>query len=278
MRNSSFVDRFNTLAAERSPFCLGLDPTPSTLASWGLSDDVSGLKTFVSFYLDCIGDELAVLKPQSAYFERFGAAGIAVLEQVFKEVRNRGTLVILDAKRGDIRPTMEGYADAYFGEGSSLQVDALTVTAYLGFDALAPVIERAALAGGHVFVVVASSNPEGRALQAAQIDGMPIYRHLGNHIVAVNNETYPDARPCGAVVGATRTDLPADWLQSLGDTLLLSPGIGRQGATIADMSHRPYPKSIIPTASRSVSDAGLDRQAFGAALRAAKADAAVLWR
>jgi orotidine-5'-phosphate decarboxylase len=277
MSMTSFVERFNSLAAARSPFCLGLDPSSESLAAWGLPDNASGLEAYCTTILESAGQSLTLLKPQSAFFERFGSAGIRVLESVITECRANSTLLLLDVKRGDIGSTMEGYAQAYFGEGSPMQVDAMTVTPYLGINALLPVIDKAAAVGGHVFVVVASSNPEGIELQSARLDGVPLYQKLAEDLAGINTTRHPQARPCGAVVGATRSDLPLHFYETLGNTLLLCPGVGQQGASVADLLRLPSPRSIIPTASRAVSAAGKDKAAIRAAIDLLQEQAMQLW-
>ena len=94
--------------------------------------------------MEALADRVAVLKPQSAFFERFGSAGIAVLESTIRQCRERGALVLLDVKRGDIGSTAQAYAEAYLDPDSPLHADAITVSPYLGFGSLAPVLDVAA--------------------------------------------------------------------------------------------------------------------------------------
>ena len=111
-----------------------------------------------------------MLKPQSAFFERHGSAGIAVLEKAVRAAREAGALVLLDAKRGDIGSTMQGYAEAYLDQSSPMAVDAMTVSPYLGFESLRPALDTAAAHGAGVFVLALTSNPEGPQVQHARGD------------------------------------------------------------------------------------------------------------
>ena len=139
----SFSERFTALASARSPLCLGLDPSAEVFAQWGLASDAAGLQRFCGTVLDAVGDSLAVVKPQAAFFERFGPAGMTQLAQAAAQLRSRNVLSLIDAKRGDVGGTMQGYASAMLGPDSGFGGDAATVTAYLGFEALQPMFDRA---------------------------------------------------------------------------------------------------------------------------------------
>jgi orotidine-5'-phosphate decarboxylase len=155
---------------EHGPLCVGIDPHPALLAAWGLPDDATGLRSFALGVVEALVGRVAALKPQSAFFERHGAAGIAVLEEVLAAVRSAGgsTQVILDAKRGDIGSTMDGYADAYLRDGAPLACDALTVSPFLGVGSLAPAVRAAAATDRGLFVLALTSNPEAPPVQHAR--------------------------------------------------------------------------------------------------------------
>src|SRR5688500_9244877 len=172
---ASFYARLTDVVAGRVPLCVGIDPHPGLLTQWGLADDANGLERFAMTCVEALAGDIAVLKPQSAFFERHGSLGIAVLERVIADARAAGALVLLDAKRGDLGSTMQGYADAYLTVGSPLFVDALTVNPYLGFGSLQPVIDTALANGAGVFVVALTSNPEGPQVQhAVRTDGRSV--------------------------------------------------------------------------------------------------------
>ena len=160
-----FAERLAPLIRDRSPLCLGLDPSADLLAAWGLEGGAEGLRRFCGVVLEAADGRIGVIKPQAGCFERLGSPGAVELARAVAGIRAQGSLALVDAKRGDFAATMAGYAEGFLGAGSGFGADALTVTAYLGFEALRPVFERAAATGSAVFVVVMSSNPEGRALQ-----------------------------------------------------------------------------------------------------------------
>jgi orotidine-5'-phosphate decarboxylase len=262
---ASFEARFNLLADQRSPFCLGVDPSSSMLGSWELPDTIGGLTTFCDRLAGWIGSSLAVVKPQIAYFERFGPKGLEALVEFVHTMQEQKALVLLDAKRGDIDATNEAYGQAVFDRQTGYGVDAVTVSPYLGFDALEPLFAAAEGAQGAVFVVVASSNPEGRFLQNARTEtGLTISEALADAI-AERNRRGP-RRCCGAVIGATRDDVGVSLVARIGEALILVPGLGAQGASYNTISMMSRPRSVIPTAARSILAQGHDRSAFVDAL------------
>ncbi len=168
MSNEPFGARLRAAMDSRGPLCVGIDPHAHLLDAWGLPDTPEGLASFTYGVVDALADRVAVFKPQSAFFERFGSAGIAVLEQATIRLRDAGALVIIDAKRGDIGSTMAGYASAYLAEKGPLACDALTVSPYLGFGSLQPAIDVARESGAGLFVLALTSNPEGPQFQSAR--------------------------------------------------------------------------------------------------------------
>ncbi|MER5296643.1 orotidine-5'-phosphate decarboxylase, partial [Streptomyces pharetrae] len=123
-----FGARLRRAMDDRGPLCVGIDPHASLLAEWGLNDDVVGLERFSRTVVEAMADRVAVLKPQSAFFERFGSRGVAVLEKAVEEARAAGALVVMDAKRGDIGSTMAAYAESFLHKDAPLFSDALTVS------------------------------------------------------------------------------------------------------------------------------------------------------
>lgn len=253
---AGFSSRLRARVERYGPLCVGIDPSAPTLAQCGLPDSAQGAFDFSRRVLEAAGDAVAIVKPQSAYFERFGAAGVRALEELAALARERQVLVLLDAKRGDIDTTGEAYAQAYFSPASPLRVDAVTLHPYLGLGALEKALAFAARHDGGVFVVVRSSNPEGEALQTARLgDGRSVAQHLCEAITALNRRlgAQDGCGPIGAVVGATCTDagetaaaLPLSWL--------LAPGVGAQGATLDDVRAR-MPRArgrVLPGVSRAI--------------------------
>ena len=258
----SFAQRFLELARSRSPFCLGIDPTPQLLKAWNLPHSADGLAQMCETVMSAAEDRLAIVKPQIAFFERFGSKGIEVLERLIAAFQARDTLVLVDGKRGDIGSTDEAYAQAYLGSTSAFHADAITAHAYLGFGALKPLLTHAVDSGAGVFVVVLSSNVEGTPLQTAvlQNDGRTVADSLADLITEFNQQTSgSEIGPVGAVVGATIENLMPT-LDRLPQSLLLAPGIGHQGATFEDMRRRfeRHAARAIPSSSRAVLDRGPD--------------------
>lgn len=228
-----FGARLSAAVATRGPLCGGIDPHPGLLREWGLGDDVAGLERFALGAVEALAPELALIKPQSAFFERHGARGIEVLERVLLAARDAGALVLLDVKRGDIGTTMAGYAAAYLSDGAPLAADAITVSPYLGIGALDPAFELASQTGRGVFVLALTSNPEGCDVQAAVTrTGATVAQSVVDAVAARNASQRPGG-DIGVVVGAT-APLGALRLDALNGPIL-APGIGAQGACMANL-------------------------------------------
>src|SRR6188472_2454762 len=140
---TTFGARVHAAMRARGPLCAGIDPHAGLLHEWGLDDDVSGLERFALTAAEQLAPRVAVVKPQSAFYERFGSRGIVVLERVIALCREAGAQVLLDVKRGDIGSTNGAYADAYLDPASPLAVDAITASPYLGFGSLQPMVDTA---------------------------------------------------------------------------------------------------------------------------------------
>jgi len=234
---SSFGARFSAALRERGPLCAGIDPHSGLLAEWGLPDDVSGLERFALTAVEGLAPYVAVVKPQSAFYERFGSRGVAVLERVIEQSRAAGALVLLDVKRGDIGSTTQAYADAYLDPSSPLAADAITASPYLGFGSLDPMVDTARKFDAGLFVLALTSNKEGPEVQHARTeDGQPVAGRILDHLRALNAGEEP-LGSFGAVIGATIGDV-----SDLGGGLdfdfngpILAPGFGAQGGTVADI-------------------------------------------
>ncbi|MCX4999430.1 orotidine-5'-phosphate decarboxylase [Streptomyces longwoodensis] len=262
-----FGARLRRAMDERGPLCVGIDPHASLLLEWGLNDDVAGLERFSRTVVEAVADRVAVMKPQSAFFERFGSRGVAVLETVVREARAAGTLVVMDAKRGDIGSTMGGYAEAYLHKDAPLFSDALTVSPYLGYGSLGPAVALARESGAGLFVLALTSNPEGGEVQhAVRADGRSVGATMLAHLAAENAGERP-LGSFGAVVGATVGDLASYDLDVNGP--LLAPGVGAQGATAADLPRvfGPALRNVVPNVSRGVLREGPDPVALRDAAR-----------
>lgn len=248
----TFGTRLAKAVAERGALCVGIDPHPGLLAEWGLPQDVSGLERFALTCVEAFGGQVSLVKPQSAFFEAYGSKGVAVLERVIAGLRDADTLVLVDAKRGDIGSTMAAYAAAYLTEGSPLAGDAVTVSPFLGFGSLDPAIEAARAHGRGVFVLARTSNPEGSGVQGALL---PDGRTVAQSIVDGAAEANAGAEPLGdvgLVIGATLAELDVD-LSALNGPVL-APGFGAQGGTTADLRRLfgAELRGVLPTSSRDV--------------------------
>jgi orotidine-5'-phosphate decarboxylase len=257
---SDFGSRLGAAMAARGPLCVGIDPHAALLRAWGLSDDVTGLERFARIAVEALADRVAVVKPQSAFFERFGSRGVAVLESVVAESRAAGALVLLDVKRGDIGSTAQAYADAYLDPASPLAADAITVTPYLGYGSVRPMIDTALRYGAGVFVVTLTSNPEGRGIQHARVeDGRTVAQLVLDEIGAVNAEVAAPGAPfgpIGAVVGATIGETGHDLTKVRGP--FLAPGLGAQGGRPDDLRvvFGNTQSAVLPSYSREILQKG----------------------
>lgn len=251
----SFGERLRERAAERGRLCVGIDPHAGLLQDWGLPNDIAGLREFSRRCVEAFADTACVVKPQVAFYERFGSAGYAVLEETLDALRDAGALVIADAKRGDIGSTMEGYASAWLDPDSPLHADAVTVAPYLGLGALKPAIAAAEQNGAGVFVLAATSNPEAVELQSFQQAGVSLAQHVVNYCRDFNQRR--NAAVLGIVVGATVSS-PLD-LGGFNGPILM-PGVGAQGGTVADIARITADATewSFPNVSRSVLSAGPD--------------------
>ncbi|MEP7368364.1 MAG: orotidine-5'-phosphate decarboxylase [Dermatophilaceae bacterium] len=270
----SFGARLRMAMTRLGPLCAGIDPHPGLLAQWGLDESVHGLETFAMTCVEAFSGTVAVVKPQSAFFERFGSAGVAVLERTLAGLRESGTLSLLDVKRGDIGSTMNAYAQAYLSQDGALRADAITVSPYLGFESLRPALDLAHENGRGLFVLALTSNPEGAQVQHATSDAGSV---AGTIVAGVTSANAPDSLSgvlgsIGMVVGAT----VGDAVQQLGLDLaganapLLAPGVGAQGATAADLGNvfGEALGNVLASSSRAILTAGPDCGALRAAAQA----------
>jgi orotidine 5'-phosphate decarboxylase subfamily 2 len=260
----SFAVRFAHARDHYGPLVLGADPHASVLEKWGLADTPDGLERFIDIVLAAAKGTVGLVKPQSAFYERHGWPGIRALTRLVESARRDGILVILDVKRGDVGSTNDAYAQAYLGAGAAIEADAITVHPYLGLAAMGAFVDRAQQAGACLLVVTRSSNPEGRAVQAARVPtGTSVEQQLLDDIGALNARLAPGAiGPVGAVIGPAALDPPLDLTAA--NALFLAPGVGAQGAAPADVARTfaAGPDRVMPAASRSLLAAGPDHAAL----------------
>jgi orotidine-5'-phosphate decarboxylase len=247
---------------------VGIDPHSWLLSDWNLPDSAAGVESFGRTVVEASAGLVGIIKPQVAFYERFGSAGFVALERVLADARAAGLLVIGDAKRGDLGTSVEAYAQAWLTPGSPLEVDALTVNAYMGVGSLTAPLRLAAETGKGLFILAATSNPEAAVLQQALVQegaatGLTV-AHAVLSDVAERNAATSTSRlgSIGVVLGAT-LDLAAFGITvtdapSMALTPILAPGFGHQGAQVTDLSRLfgGYAQGVILSESRSVLEAG----------------------
>lgn len=273
----SFGLRLRRALDERGPLCVGVDPHGALLRGWEVGDDIDGLRRFCDTVVAAVGDLAAVVKPQSAFFERHGSAGVAVLESTIRQFRDTGALVLLDVKRGDIGSTAAAYAQAYLDPAGPLAVDAITVSPFLGFGSLRPMIDTALANAAGVFVLALTSNPEGASVQHARTaDGRTVAQMVLDEVSQVNAGVSP-LGSVGVVIGATVGAGDHDASQLNGPVLV--PGLGDQGGRPSQLAQLGLVDraAVLPSYSREVLRAGPDvTRLRAAAVTARDACAAVL--
>lgn len=281
-----FGERLERVFAERGRFCVGIDPHSWLLGEWGLPDTAEGAETFGRTVVEAAAGLAGIVKPQVAFFERFGAAGYAALERVIADARSAGILVIADGKRGDLGTSVAAYGDAWLAPGSPLEADALTVHAYLGVASLRAVITQAETNGKGLFILAATSNPEGADLQRSVVATGPragmsvaagILADVAEHNARQAQSQQAQSHGAelrfgsiGVVLGATldlthfgidlATDAGSDdtGAKTTAITPVLAPGFGHQGAEVSELGEifGRYAPGVIVSESRSVLSKG----------------------
>jgi orotidine-5'-phosphate decarboxylase len=249
----SFGARLHAAIAARGQFCVGIDPHAGLLLDWGLGDDVAGLESFALTVVEAVAPHVSVVKPQSAFYERFGSRGVAVLERVVAESRAAGALVLLDV---------------YLDPASPLACDAITASPFLGFGSLAPMVDTARKHDAGVFVLALTSNKEGPEVQHATTDdGSTVGARMIEHLRGLNDGAAP-LGSFGAVVGATIGETDQDFAFN---GPILAPGYGAQGGTTDDILRifGPAAGVVLASSSREVLRLGPDRAAMRDAARRA---------
>lgn len=243
-----FADRLAAAVRQSdSIVCVGLDPRleqlPAPIRDAFGSDSpdarAAAYLQFCSGIIDVVRGRVACVKPQAAFFEQLGPAGMVALGEVIRRAGSAGLLVILDGKRNDIGSTAEAYADAYLGAGTASPwgSDALTVSPYLGRDSLEPFANQCDQRHAGIFVLVKTSNPAGGWLQDRRSAGEPIYRAVASLVAELNQGRIGPSGygPVGAVVGATYPDQLAELREAMPASWILVPGYGAQGGSAADV-------------------------------------------
>jgi len=264
-----FAQRLRHSAHRRESWlCVGLDPDPNRLPQ-NLPQNARGIADFCRAIIDSTQNVAAAYKLNLAFFELLGAEGWSALEEVHNAVP-ADTPVIADAKRGDIGNTSRAYADSILG---NLKFDALTVSPYLGWDALQPFLEYQ-LKG--VIVLCKTSNPGASALQDLEVGGEPLYMRVARGALSL-----PSAADVGLVVGATQPEALRAVRRLNTDTILLVPGVGEQGGSAAqavELGANAQGDNALINVSREILFASDGADYAARAARVARERASETWR
>jgi len=237
---------------KKNPVCVGIDPRATSLPellrpnpSASIEQIVQSVETFCLAIIDAVADLVPAVKPQAAFFEELGHPGMVALHKTVRYANQRGLLVIMDAKRGDIGTTAAAYANAYLGSGapgssaySPWGADALTINPYLGADTLEPFTQRCATSGSGIFVLVKTSNPGSSFFQDQRLeDGRTVSEKIADYVESLSYSTRGDLGygDIGAVVGATYPKELQAMRQRMPSAWILIPGYGAQGGSAQDV-------------------------------------------
>jgi len=231
-----YLERLGTRSGSvGSVLCLGLDPDPAALPD-GFSPDVTGVETFARMVLEAAVPYAAAVKPNLAFFEAFGSAGLAALERL-RAVIPGDVPVVIDAKRGDITSTAARQAVALY---DALGADAVTVNPYLGEDSVAPLLERL---DRFAYVLCRTSNPGAAEFQSLIVAEDPDLAAPAEPLwarVARRLSSWGPGKTVGLVVAATTPDELAAVRDIAPDLAFLVPGVGAQGGEIEPvLAHGP---------------------------------------
>ena len=243
---TAFMDRLAAAVREKkSPLMVGLDPRVGSLpeplkpaVGASLETVADAYREFCLGVIDAVADVTPIVKPQAAFFEQLGPAGMTALKAVIDHAKRAGLLVCVDGKRNDIGSTAEGYADGWLGDASPWGGDALTISPYLGDDSLEPFTRVAAERDSGLFVLVKTSNPGGGTFQDKQADGRALYRRVGELVESISAESAVQAGygVAGAVVGATYPEQLSELRAAMPHSWFLIPGFGAQGGAASDVA------------------------------------------
>ena len=283
----SFGERLQGAFDRFGRLCVGIDPHSWLLTDWNLPDSAAGAESFGRRVVEASAGLVGIVKPQVAFYERFGSAGYVALERVLADARAAGLQVIADVKRGDLGTSVEAYGQAWLSPGSPLEVDAITLNPYMGVGSLASTIDLAATGGKGVFLLAATSNPEAAQLQQAVLAGgaqagQTVAASVLGQVAAINAQGSDSGSfgSVGVVLGATVSlaDFGIDINAPAAPTVtpILAPGFGHQGAKSTDLLSLfgGYTQGVIVSESRSVLSAGPDRVSDEITRRVTEAGAA----
>ncbi|KAF0117965.1 MAG: orotidine-5'-phosphate decarboxylase [Hyphomonadaceae bacterium] len=234
---TSFVSKLSkAIIAADNPLCVGLDPFVQNIPLiFGAPNKISTLEAFFNEVIDALQGNVAVIKPQIGLFEPWGADGFALVSRLTSRAKANGLLVILDAKRGDIGTTAQGYADAYLGPNPAIDCDCVTLNPYLGIETLEPFVKNALAYGKSIAVLVRTSNPGAKDFQDLMVAGEPLWVKVAQSLKPIEARLMDsDMSSLMVVIGATWPNEAAKLREILPHTQFLIPGYGAQGGSAED--------------------------------------------
>ena len=231
-----FADRLIESTRRLGPLCVGLDPHQGRVPSLFGGDTPEGIEAWGLAMIRACEGRVACIKPQIAFYERHGPDGLKALQIIIRAAREAGLIVLMDAKRGDIGSTAEGYASAFLGKDAPFLSDALTVNPYMGLDTLEPYVREGEAHGRGVIVLVRTSNPGSADFQSRSLEGAPLYARVGEALAPLAERLMGQSGWSGLmmVTGATGPAEAKAIRQIAPTSLFLVPGYGAQGAPAAD--------------------------------------------
>ena len=231
-----FADRLIAATRAHGPLCVGIDPHAGRIPNLFGGDTPEGLEKWGLAVVNAATGRAGIVKPQVGLFERHGWQGMKALSNVAAAAKDAGMVVLMDAKRGDIGSTAEGYAAAYLAKSAPFACDALTVNPYMGLDTLEPHVRVAAETGKGVIVLARTSNPGSADYQARDMQGAPLYARVVESLAPMIERLMGNSGWSGLmlVTGATGPDEARQLRAMAPDALFLVPGFGAQGAGAAD--------------------------------------------
>ena len=230
----SFGKRLNLRALElQNPLCVGLDPFPNLLPDlFGDRSQLANWENFFSEIIEIVGAKVPVIKPQIGLFEPFGGGAIGTIDRLSKMAKAKGAYIILDAKRGDIGSTAQGYADAYLGANPVIDCDCITINPYMGIETLLPYVKYAKELNKSLAVLVRTSNPGSKDFQDLMIDDEPLWVKVAKALKPIEDELSDgEYSSLMVVIGATFPEQAVKLRGILQHTQFLIPGYGAQGGS-----------------------------------------------
>lgn len=231
-----FADRLIDATRQHGALCVGIDPHAGRIPALFGGDTPDGIEAWGLAMVRACAGRVACVKPQIAFYERHGPDGLKALQTISRAAKEAGLIVLMDAKRGDIGSTAEGYAAAFLGKDAPFPCDALTVNPYMGLDTLEPYVREAETLGKGVIVLVRTSNPGSADFQSRDLEGAPLYARVGEALAPLAKRLQGQSGWSGLmmVTGATGPGEARAIRQIAPTSLFLVPGYGAQGASAAD--------------------------------------------